>query len=317
MENNFKQLLMFMRRLLRTGVFLGGLAAGVPQMFSLQFAVDGIGYVTNPDDPTTVYIAGRVGTGIDQVLKFPGEVEYEGVSYRITHMKAGVFSNSTPVRDVDMSELEIDAIPDRAFAGCVNLTSVEMPAAVITGIGESAFSGCTSLTSVTIPATVTSVGESAFEGCPLSSLVISGADEVMTVGDKAFYCDGHVTNVVTYRETPPEFSSDNSQGFSDASYHRGRLDIRVTGDQSRYSEVKSAYQSANVWRNFYIDNPTSLNTPRQQDAFEVKVDGDMIAAPAGSRVYSLDGTPVPHNSLTPGIYVVVLPDKEPVRVVIR
>lgn len=308
---------MFMRRFLRIGIFLGGLAAGVPQMFSLQFAVGGIGYVTNPDDSTTVYIAGRVGTGIEQVLKFPREVEYEGVSYPITHMKAGVFSNASTVRDVDMSELEIDAIPARAFAGCVNLTSVEMPSSVISEIADSAFSGCTSLTSVTIPATVSSVGESAFEGCPLSSLVISGADGVMTVGDKAFYCDGQVTNVVTYRETPPEFSSDNAQGFSDASYHRGRLDIRVTGSQARYSEVKSAYQSANVWRNFYIDNPTSLDTPSQEDSFDVKVDGDMIVAPDGSRVYSTDGTLVPNVSLAPGIYVVVSPGKEPVRVVIR
>ncbi len=305
------------RRVLRACVFLWVMAAGMQQMFPLEFAVDGIGYVTNADDPSTVYIAGRVGTGIAQVLKFPKEVEFEGVSYPITHMKAGVFSNSIPVRDVDMSELEIDVIPDRAFEGCVNLTSVEMPTAVVVRIGDSAFSGCTSLKSVTIPSTVMYVGESSFEGCPLSSLVISGAAGVMTVGNKAFYCEGQVTDVVTYRETPPVFSSDDAQGFSEESYRMGRLDIRVSGGQARYSAVKSAYQSADVWRNFYIDNPTAVSAPDGDGYATVRVDGDGIVAPAGSRIYSLCGAVVNRTLLAPGIYIVVSPGNEAVRVVIR
>ena len=56
------------------------------------------------------------------------------------------------------------AIGDKAFSGCINLTSVTISNSV-TSIGESAFEGCSCLTSVTIPNSVTTIGSGAFDDC--------------------------------------------------------------------------------------------------------------------------------------------------------
>ena len=55
-------------------------------------------------------------------------------------------------------------IGNRAFVGCLGLTSINIPNSV-TSIGGSAFYGCTGLKSITIPNSVKSIGDAAFGDC--------------------------------------------------------------------------------------------------------------------------------------------------------
>ena len=78
----------------------------------------------------------------------------------------------------------IKEIGEKAFMGCINLTSVEISYGV-KKIMDGAFALCDSLESVTIPDSVTEMGKSAFKGCKaLSSVVLSGC--LKNIGDETF-----------------------------------------------------------------------------------------------------------------------------------
>ena len=81
------------------------------------------------------------------------------------------------------------SIGNKAFYGCVGLTSITIPSGV-TGIGECAFDDCTGLTSVTILDGVTNIGDCMFSGCTgLKNIKIP--DSVTNIGDGAFFdCTG-------------------------------------------------------------------------------------------------------------------------------
>ena len=82
----------------------------------------------------------------------------------------------------------ITAIPEQAFALCVNLTSIELSEGVTT-IGASAFMGCSSMQEITIPSTVVAVGNEAFVGCTGRANInceITGAYSYDDVADVAF-----------------------------------------------------------------------------------------------------------------------------------
>ena len=73
----------------------------------------------------------------------------------------------------------VTAIGDRAFQGCVLLTSVVIPDSV-THIGEFAFVDCGGLTAVNIPDAITYIGRSAFAGCSgLTSVHIGRSIQVI------------------------------------------------------------------------------------------------------------------------------------------
>ncbi len=59
---------------------------------------------------------------------------------------------------------EIDAIPEKAFAGCTSLRAIEIPDG-IAKIGESAFLNCSSLEELHIPSGMVIVEDGAFSGC--------------------------------------------------------------------------------------------------------------------------------------------------------
>ena len=91
----------------------------------------------------------------------------------------------------------------------------------------------------------------------------------------------------------------------------------ISVSMARYSAVKSEYQDANVWHNFYIDNPTAIDVAEADSAASVRVEGNDIVAPEGSMFYSLAGVENGGVALCPGVYVVVLPGGGAVRVAIR
>ena len=76
-------------------------------------------------------------------------------------------------------------IGNRAFKGCISLTSITLPPKSLRTIGNQAFKGCSSLTSITLPDSVTTIGKRAFSGC--SSLTsITLPDSVTTIEDWVF-----------------------------------------------------------------------------------------------------------------------------------
>ena len=73
---------------------------------------------------------------------------------------------------------------DRAFGGCIFLTSLVIPDSV-TSIGNGVFFDCNSLSNIVIPDGVTSIGDWAFYGCrSLTDIVIPNS--VTSIGDGAF-----------------------------------------------------------------------------------------------------------------------------------
>lgn len=86
----------------------------------------------------------------------------------------------------------VTSISERAFEGCINLSSVAILDNV-TSIGDYTFSRCSRLASIAIPCSVTSIGEYAFEGCiNLSSVTIP--DSITLIENHAFAeCSGLVS----------------------------------------------------------------------------------------------------------------------------
>ena len=85
----------------------------------------------------------------------------------------------------------VEGIRDRAFEGCIGLTSVTFPmAATFTTIGVDpsmsfTFMGCNSITSFVIPDNVTSIGGQAFRETGITSISIGKG--VTTIPDDAFF----------------------------------------------------------------------------------------------------------------------------------
>ena len=141
-----------------------------------------------------------------------------------------LYLNGSEVKELTIPE-GIRYIKDRAFSGCLSLTSVTIPSSVI-DIGQEAFQGCLNLqrveisdltawcrisvgengnplkyaghlwlngveiTELTIPAEVTSIRPNTFEGCcGLTDVTIP--DGVTSIGDYAFYrCTGLVRSEI-------------------------------------------------------------------------------------------------------------------------
>ena len=87
---------------------------------------------------------------------------------------------------LDMSDVDLEALPDEAFKQMTSLTSVVLPQS-LTSIGNSAFWGCSGLTgNLVIPESVTSIGGSTFSNCSKLTAVYCKATTPPTVESTAF-----------------------------------------------------------------------------------------------------------------------------------
>lgn len=155
----------------------------------------------------------------------------------------------------------------------------------VTGISEKAFASNTSLESVTLPSSITTIGADAFSGCSNLTAVKALSAEPAELDPSAFDTDTYQTAKLTV----PDKAAVNS------------------------------YREAPGWMNFYSIVPATVSAVEEIDqdaAPTITVAGRDIIAPAGSRVYSLDGAELTPRNLLPGVYIVVLQGKA-VKTVIR
>ena len=87
---------------------------------------------------------------------------------------------------IDLSDAEIEALPDEAFNGKIGLLEITLPAG-LKAIGNNAFNGCFALRNeVTIPAGVETIGSYAFSGCRNAKFNPALPETLTAIGDYAF-----------------------------------------------------------------------------------------------------------------------------------
>lgn len=87
---------------------------------------------------------------------------------------------------IDLSDAEIEALPDGAFNGKIGLLEITLPAG-LKAIGNNAFKGCFALRNeVTIPAGVETIGSNAFAGCRNAKFNPALPETLTAIGDYAF-----------------------------------------------------------------------------------------------------------------------------------
>ena len=87
---------------------------------------------------------------------------------------------------IDLSDAEIEALPDGAFNGKIGLLEISLPSE-LKAIGNNAFNGCFALRNeVTIPAGVKTIGSYAFAGCKNAKFNPALPETLTAIGDYAF-----------------------------------------------------------------------------------------------------------------------------------
>ena len=109
--------------------------------------------VKNADGVTIYYNYTNNNTEVE--VSYKTEKKYNDYSGSVVIPKEVTYENNT---------LKVTGIGERAFYGCIDLTSITIPNSV-TNIGEMAFEHCSSLTSITIPNSVTSIEFATFWCC--------------------------------------------------------------------------------------------------------------------------------------------------------
>ena len=197
------------------------------------------GHVTSVSIPSTVKTIGTMAFWLQQNMgnvTIPSSVTSIGdyafcwcqnmtsisIPNSVTSMGKNVFSQCRKLASVTIGT-GLTTIPDYCFSICQKLTMVTIPSSIKT-ISKNAFDGCTSLATVTIGEGVTSIGTNTFAECTALAKVISKPTAPPTITSSTF-----------------------------ASAHYGSVTLEVPHSS------KSAYQSANYWKNFTTINEQSYD----------------------------------------------------------
>ena len=177
-----------------------------------DFEVDGIYYVKTGENTASVTYKDTDYNTYSGTVSIPKQVDYEGVTYRVT------------------------GVSFEAFKDCPDLTKVTMSKR-IKSIGYNAFENCTSLTRVTIPDNVTAIGANAFNGCSALTEAIIGSS-VATIGTQAFDGCDNLTTVMSRSVTPPTLAGMSCFNC----YETATLKVPIAAVED--------YSSADYWKEF-------------------------------------------------------------------
>ncbi|MDR1809570.1 MAG: leucine-rich repeat protein [Prevotella sp.] len=259
-----------------------------------------------------------------------------------------LFQGCTGLTSVTLpASANITTIGNYAFDGCSALPSITIPSTV-TSIGMYAFRGCSALPSVTIPSAVTSIGNYAFRNCNLlKTVTFEDGTNTLALGYSPFSGSPletlTISRPISYNTTYPPFASKTTiktliigsqitsigqnlfngctglQSITNHATTPQTINANVfTGVDKTTCVLKvpeaslSAYQSANVWKDFFniyagindiSTSPISVYpNPVRADLF-IKSETPIEKV----EIYSLSGNLLLTNYFTDKISVSALP----------
>ena len=167
-------------------------------------------------------------------VTIPPTIHANGRFLDVTRIAGAAFFDCSGLTSITIPN-SVTTIGEVAFSCCTNLTSITIPNSV-TRISNNMFYGCSGLKSVTIPSSVTKIGTWAFKDCSsLSSITIPSS--VTSIGEEAFQGCDNLINVIVENKQPLSITSDVFSNRTNATLHVP-------------AGSKSAYQSANYWKEF-------------------------------------------------------------------
>lgn len=220
---------------------------------------------------------------------------------------------------IDLSDAEIEALPDGAFNGKIGLLEITLPAGLkaignnafngcfalrnevtipagVETIGSYAFSDCRNLESVKIPNTVTSIKHRAFQNCRnLESIIIPSS--VNSIGISAFSGCKALKDIYCQAVNVPET---HSSTFNNSPIEN--MTLYVPG------ESMNAYKTTAPWSGFGKFQTLTTGIEKTETAAKPMIttaDGQIavsgLSGNASIQVLSLDGKLLDSTNATDGI----------------
>ena len=107
----------------------------------------------------------------------------------VTKIANNAFSGCSKLEEIEgLEQCKISELSATAFDSCVRLKDINLSNATIAAIPDQIFSGMRGLISATVPKTVTSIGTEAFYACKNLEMINGLSDcDITKIGEKAFY----------------------------------------------------------------------------------------------------------------------------------
>ncbi len=209
------------------------------------------------------------------------------------------------LKDLDISEVNITALPTQAFYNSKNvenlilpntlttigeqmfyqskLKTVVIPASVET-IEEFAFTNCTALTSIEIPASVEEIGAAAFKGCSqLATVIFEKGSQLETIGAGSRYFYGVFSDctALTAIEIPANVKTIGAAAFAYCS----KLTTVTFEKGSQLKTISGGYSSS--FSSSYASYDGAFSDCTALTAIEIPASVETIEASAFKECYKL------------------------------